>query len=565
MSILLLIIWVIIILWIIIIIYDLFFQKDYAIKANFPWVWRFRYFFHELRPFFRQYFWDDDAFAPRIIVDWIRNVAEWKSWYFWFDKFDTSKMFEDPRNAMIHSNSPYNDDEMKPVYPIIGEKKEYPLQFHTYFYRSAMSLWSLSFEATTAMAKACADAHAVFNTWEWWLSIHHLPNLKFSREKKFLLVKKIPQWTKYIYYILPWIHLKNRFLERCWNYFEPEKWERDLFLFDKKYWLFYTINRDAPLKYFPKPEDLTEKEYGQIILQIWSGLYWLRKKSHDGTHLEIDRERFKKTSSFVRAIEIKLAQWAKQTWWILKAEKNTHTIATIRWVKEWIDLISPNRFPYYDNWKEKEFFSFMDELSEKSWGKPIWCKIVVSDQSNIEAIAKELSKTPIWHGPDFITIDGWDWWSGAAPIALWIMYGKNIYDALEIVNNILEQYKVRDRVKLLASSKLYAPHMSARALACWADAIGNARSIMISWWCIRAWLCSGEHWPCPIGMATMNKNKRRWYEQVMPNKILQIINYIKAHNKWLIQAAAVAWITSPHLFEKKHLAYYNNISWNQKK
>jgi glutamate synthase domain-containing protein 2 len=40
------------------------------------------------------------------------------------------------------------------------------LQFHTYFYRSAMSLGSLSFEATTAMAKACADAHAVFNTGE---------------------------------------------------------------------------------------------------------------------------------------------------------------------------------------------------------------------------------------------------------------------------------------------------------------------------------------------------------------------------------------------------------------
>jgi glutamate synthase domain-containing protein 2 len=60
------------------------------------------------------------------------------------------------------------------------------------------------------------------------------------------------------------------------------------------------------------------------------------------------------------------------------------------------------------------------------------------------------------------------------------MYGKNIYDALEIVNNVLEKYKVRDRVKLFASSKLYAPHMSARALACGADAIGNARSIMIS-------------------------------------------------------------------------------------
>jgi glutamate synthase domain-containing protein 2 len=96
--------------------------------------------------------------------------------------------------------------------------------------------------------------------------------------------------------------------------------------------------------------------------------------------------------------------------------------------------------------------------------------------------------------------------------------------------------------------------MSARALACWADAIGNARSIMIAWGCIRAWLCSGENGVCPIGMATMNKNKRRWYEQVITEKIHHITNYIKAHNKWLIQAAAVAGIESPHLFQKKHLA-----------
>ena len=559
------ILWIIVLLAISIVIYDLLFQKDYAIKANFPWVWRFRYLFHELRPFFRQYFWDDDAFAPRVIVDWIRNVAEWRSGYFWFDKFDTSKMFDDPRTAMIHSNAPYNDDEMKPIYPIVGEHKKYPLQFHTYFYRSAMSLWSLSFEATTAMAKACADAHAVFNTGEWGLSIHHLPNLKFSWDKKFLLTKTIPSWTKIVYKLLPWIHLKNRFLERCGNHFEPEKWQRDLFLFDHTHRVFYTIDRNAPLKYFPKPEDLSEEEYGQIILQIGSWLYGLRKKSHDGTHLEIDRDRFQKTSSFVRAIEIKLAQGAKQTWWILKAEKNTHTIATIRGVKEGIDLISPNRFPYYAAGQEKDFFWFMDTLSEKSGGKPVGCKIVVSDRSNIEAFAKEITKTPLWHGPDFITIDGGDGWSGAAPIALWIMYGKNIYDALELVDQVLQDYKVRDRIRLFASSKLYAPHMSARALACGADAIGNARSIMISWWCIRAWLCSGEHGPCPIGMATMNKHKRRWYEQVIPKKVEQISNYIKAHNKWLIQAAAVAGITSPHLFEKRHLAYYTTPSWNAKK
>jgi glutamate synthase domain-containing protein 2 len=60
------------------------------------------------------------------------------------------------------------------------------------------------------------------------------------------------------------------------------------------------------------------------------------------------------------------------------------------------------------------------------------------------------------------------------------MFGKNIYDALELVNTVLEEHKVRERVKIFASSKLYAPSMSARALACGADAIGNARSIMIA-------------------------------------------------------------------------------------
>jgi len=554
---------VIIIIWIIaLIFYDYFIQGKYAIFANFPGIGRFRHLFHELRPFLRQYFGDDDAFAPRVIIDWIRDVAEGRSGYFAFDKFDTSKLFDDARNAMIHSNAPYNDDEMTPMYPLVGQYKRYPLQFHTYFYRSAMSLWSLWFEATTAMAKACANVHAVFNTWEWWLSIHHLPNLKYSPDKKFLLTKKLPIWTKMFHKLVPWVRLKNRFIERCWNYFEPKKGERDLFLFSRDYWVFYAINRDAPLEYFPKPEDVTEEEYGQIILQIWSGLYWLRKKTDDSNHIELDRERFQKTASFVRAIEIKLAQWAKQTGWILKAHKNTHTIATIRWVKEGIDLLSPNRFPYYHAWDEKWFFEFLDMVSEKSWWKPVGCKVVISDRSNIEAIAQQIQKTPKWRWLDFITIDGGDWWSGAAPIALGIMYGKNVYDAIELVVEVLQKYGVRDRVKIFASSKLYAPSMSARALASWADAIWNARSIMIAWWCIRAWLCSGEHWVCPIGMATMDKSKRRWYEQVMVEKVFHIMNYIKAHNKWLIQAAAVAGITSPHLFGKKHLTFFQTRVWN---
>jgi glutamate synthase domain-containing protein 2 len=188
-----------------------------------------------------------------------------------------------------------------------------------------------------------------------------------------------------------------------------------------------------------------------------------------------------------------------------------------------------------------------------AWDKPVGFKIVISGRVNIEPFARIIASLPKDKGPDFITVDGWDGWSATAPIALWILFGKKIYEALAIVNGVLEEYGVRDRVKVFASSKLYAPHMSARALSSGADAIGNARSIMIAGWCIRAWLCSGEFGVCPVGMATMKKWKRRGYEQVRAEKVDQIANYIKAHNKWLIQVAAVAWVKSPHELSSDHM------------
>ena len=106
-------------------------------------------------------------------------------------------------------------------------------------------------------------------------------------------------------------------------------------------------------------------------------MYGLRKKTKDGS-LQIDRERFKKAASFCRAIEIKLAQGAKQTGGILKAEKNTKTIAEIRGVHPHIDLESPNRFPYLEHDDPTSFLEFLETVSEKAGGKPVGFKIVVS-------------------------------------------------------------------------------------------------------------------------------------------------------------------------------------------
>lgn len=96
--------------------------------------------------------------------------------------------------------------------------------------------------------------------------------------------------------------------------------------------------------------------------------------------------------------------------------------------------------------------------------------------------------------------------------------------------------------------------MSARALALGADAIGNARSIMIAGGCIRAGLCSGEYGHCPVGLAMMRKANRRACAQAWDEKVVQIGNYIAAHNKGLIQVAAIVGVKSPSLLTRDHIA-----------
>jgi glutamate synthase domain-containing protein 2 len=541
---------------ILIALYDRFFQTKNILLGNFPFIGRFRYLFHDMRPFFRQYFGDDNAFTPRIIIDWILHVASGKTGYFSFDKFDTSHSFHDGNHQMVHSPTPLNMGEMDPEYPLVGPHRAQPMQMHSFFYRSAMSLGSIGFEATTAMAAACADSDVAFNTGEGSLSVHHIPRVKFSFDKRFFTYKKVWKWTKPLYMIIPGKRLKLRFLECLGNIVCGSAY-RDLYLFSKEHWLFYTIDWEAPFEVFPQPGELDES-YGHIILQIGSALYGLRKNTPDGS-LELDWDRFKKVTSFVNAIEIKLAQGAKQTGGILKGKKNTPTIATIRGVQPGIDLVSDNRFPYYNEGKEKEFFSFLEKVSKESGGKPVGLKTVISDASNIEPLARALAETPEGQGPDFITIDGGDGGTGAAPIALGVLFGKRIFEALEIVTEVLEEHGVRDRVKIFAASKLYAPHMSARALALGAHAVGNARSIMIAGGCIRAGVCSGEEADCPVGLATMNLKKRRAYAQAFDQKVAQISNYLHAHNKGLIQVAAVCGVKSPSLLSRKHVAQKRSI------
>ncbi|MBA1438494.1 MAG: FMN-binding glutamate synthase family protein [Epsilonproteobacteria bacterium] len=275
----------------------------------------------------------------------------------------------------------------------------------------------------------------------------------------------------------------------------------DSYLFSKEEMVFYRVNWDADLSVFPKsvPDDMPD-----IIFQMGSGLYGVRDK--DGSFCPT---RYQKTMRFCKMTEIKMAQGAKQTGGKLLASKVSEEIAYYRGVSAHKDLFSPNQFPYAHNLEE--LFDFIGRLKELSQ-KPVGVKIVISSQEGFDAYA-QLIKQRLQAGslayPDFLTIDGGDGGSGAAPLEMMMTVGMTLSKALYIADKTLKELGVRKEVKLIASEKVLTPDDPIVLFGLGADYVAIARAFMMSAGCIRARECLGANGrACPVGLATQDKRKR---------------------------------------------------------
>jgi glutamate synthase domain-containing protein 2 len=119
------------------------------------------------------------------------------------------------------------------------------------------------------------------------------------------------------------------------------------------------------------------------------------------------------------------------------------------------------------------------------------CKKIQKDKSN-----------GIDSAPDFITVDSGDGGTGAAPMPLMDDVGLPVRESLPMVVDILTQYGLRDRIKVIASGKLITPTGVAWALCVGADFITSARGFMFSLGCIQALKCNKN--TCPTGITTHN-------------------------------------------------------------
>ena len=154
------------------------------------------------------------------------------------------------------------------------------------------------------------------------------------------------------------------------------------------------------------------KNGGDIIWQIGTGYFGCRDK--DGN---FNPELFKEKASLdsVKMIEIKLSQGAKPGHGgILPAEKNTLEIAEIRGVEPYTQVNSPPSHSAFNT--PIGLTEFIAKLRELSGGKPIGFKLAIGRKSEFIAICKAMVKSGIT--PDFITVDGGEGGTGAAPYQL---------------------------------------------------------------------------------------------------------------------------------------------------
>jgi len=237
-------------------------------------------------------------------------------------------------------------------------------------------------------------------------------------------------------------------------------------------------------------------------------------------------------------IELKLSQGAKPGHGgILPAKKNTPEIAEIRRVKPFTDVHSP---PGHSSFNDAEgLMKFIQKLREISGGKPVGFKLCVGRKEEFIDICKAMIKTGI--KPDFITVDGGEGGTGAAPVEFSNSLGTPLRDGLTFVSNTLVGYNLKSEIKIIASGKIITGFHIVRALALGADLCNCARAMMMAVGCIQALKCNTN--ACPVGVATQNKSLMKGLD--VEDKAVRVANFHYSTLKSFNELLAASGMTSP--------------------
>ena len=280
------------------------------------------------------------------------------------------------------------------------------------------------------------------------------------------------------------------------------------------------------------------KQGGEVIFHFGTGYFGVR--SEEGSFSMEKMKKLVAENSQIRAIEIKLSQGAKPgKGGVLPGAKITKEIADIRGVEIGKDVLSPATHKAFSS--IPELLDLIDAIATET-GLPVGIKGAIGKLDQWQELADLMLSTG--KGPDFITVDGGEGGTGAAPPSFadhvslpWVYGFSSLY-------KIFKEKGLTDRIVFIGSGKLGFPAKAAMAFAMGADCINVAREAMMSIGCIQAQVCHTNR--CPAGVATQNKWLQRGIN--VPLKSERLAQYFKTFRKELIEITHAAGYEHPCQF-----------------
>ncbi|MBZ0115210.1 MAG: FMN-binding glutamate synthase family protein [Thermoanaerobaculia bacterium] len=254
-----------------------------------------------------------------------------------------------------------------------------------------------------------------------------------------------------------------------------------------------------------------------LIFQIGTAKFGVR--TPEG-HLDEDKLAAIAGQDEVKMIEIKLSQGAKPgKGGLLPKEKITPEIAELRGVPMDEDVISPAH--HLECVDAESTVAFIGRV-QRVGGLPTGIKFCLGRPDEFRALVQEMKRQDIV--PDFITVDGAEGGTGAAPKSFMDDVGMPLFEALPLVHKALQESGLRDRLVLFASGKLINPGKQMTALSLGADAVYSARGFLLALGCIQALQCNRN--TCPVGITTHQKKLQKGLD--IEDKAQRVANYIEA-------------------------------------
>jgi glutamate synthase domain-containing protein 2 len=283
---------------------------------------------------------------------------------------------------------------------------------------------------------------------------------------------------------------------------------------------------------------------GPLVFQVGTGYFGCRDRSG-----RFDLAALVETvgSAPVRAIEIKLSQGAKPgLGGVLPAAKVTDEIAAARGVAAGVDCLSP---PHHSAFSDVDGLLEFVETIAGATGLPVGIKSAVGESAFWGELASRMAATG--SGVDFVTIDGGEGGTGAAPLVFSDHVALPFLVGFPRVYRAFVEAGLTDHIVFAGAGKLGLPESALLGMALGLDLVNVGREAMLAIGCIQAQRCHTGR--CPTGVATQNRWLTGGLDPTL--KARRAANYVTTLRHELRRLAHACGVAHPALVTLDHVEF----------